>query len=141
MNKVIVKFLIISLLISIMSVFCFASSGEGYTFYYENGREIIVLNPSLTYEEQKAIADYVAYGIQPCEHSLEQGNTINTPLLCILFGHNLATTSVLEITHNVYTTSPKCVENEYTCTYCTRDSCDYIVKELIYSGRTAICHG
>lgn len=123
-----------------MPIICLASAEQATTFYYDNGKEITVINESLTYEEKKMIADYIAYGITPND-SLSTGEDIQTPLLCTLFGHNLTTTYVREITHNVYTESPKCVRNEYECVYCTRSSCDYIVNTLITSVRIATCHG
>jgi hypothetical protein len=60
-------------------------------------------------------------------------------IICDIFGHNLTTTTAVEVTHNVYTTSPKCVRKTYNGEYCTR--CDYINKTLKSSVRISTCHG
>ena len=134
MKKALRVILVSALLVSILSVFSFASSNSYYTFYYQD-REI-----TITAEDAQIIADYIAYGIIPAGY-LVPGNELNTPLMCILFGHSTETVIAYETIHNVYTTSPKCVENKYSLEHCTRSNCDYIQSTLIYSHRIAYCHG
>ena len=138
--KTIRKIITFFLLGSFLSIICFASPEESHTFFYDNGKEITVYNSELSYMEKKIIADYFAYNDLP-DRSLYAGNNIESSLLCTLFGHSLSTTYVNEVTHNVYPTSPKCVDNLYKCEYCTRSSCDYINTTLISSVRTSACHG
>lgn len=132
---------ILTLIISLtLAVFCSASSEDKSTFYYDNGKEITVINDSLSYPEKKLIADYYAYGLESTFPN--RGETqINASILCTLFGHDLTTTYVSEVIHNVYTTSPKCVSNEYEFNYCTRSSCDYIESHQTSSIRISTCHG
>lgn len=61
-------------------------------------------------------------------------------ILCTLFGHKYEETgSSYTVTHNVYTTSPKCVRNAYTTYNCTR--CGDVKTELTSSERISTCHG
>ena len=139
MNKTIKAILISLLLVSLLSVVSFASNDSSYTFYYPD-REITIESSRINEEEAQIIADYIVYGIVPVGY-IELGDTIQTPLLCILFGHSIETYNAFETIHNVYTTSPKCVLNEYRVEICTRESCDYIQKTLTDSTRISICHG
>ena len=140
MKKTSLKAISILLLIIILQIVCFAASDEGTTFYYENGKEITVFDSNLSYDEKKEIADYFAYSNISTEGTISENN-IRSSILCTLLGHDLTTTHVREITHNVYSDSPKCVRSEYECTYCTRSSCDYISNRLLYSVRISTCHG
>jgi len=58
-------------------------------------------------------------------------------ILCSLFGHKLTTTSTTVITHNVYSNAPRCVEELYNLSVCSR--CDYVSQELISRSRI-YCH-
>lgn len=127
------------LIVSLLSIVVFASGEASYTFYYED-REITIESSYLSEDEAQMVADYLAYGITPIDDFLPVHST-NTPLLCILFGHSIETSTALETIHNAYETSPKCVRNKYRVEICTRDSCDYIQTTLIDSTRTSICHG
>ncbi len=139
MKKYIFKITLLILLISLSQILCSASSEMSTTFYYENGKEITVYSDVLSYEEKKEIADFIAFGQFTVENTSNE--TTRTSLLCTLLGHNLTTTFVREINHNVYTDSPRCVRNEYECVYCTRSSCDYIQNTLVSSIRISSCHG
>lgn len=103
-----------------------------YTFVYGD-KEITVESSELSYEEMKAIADVVA-GVEPENEASPCG-------IWCLFGHNLTTSYVTEVTHNAYTTSPKCLQNKYQVESCTRSSCDYAEKTLLTSTRISTCHG
>jgi len=63
----------------------------------------------------------------------------NRNVLCTLFGHNYEITYSTSVTHNVYTTSPKCVRNTYKASTCTR--CGHSETELYKSERISTCHG
>ena len=125
------------------SAFVYADNPSNLTimvFYYPD-KEITVENDDgLDYETMQFIADSIAYGDLP---HLENPSHVAMPanILCTLFGHDLTTSTVSEVTHNVYTTSPKCVRKIYDVTTCTRSGCDYFEKTLISSKRISSCHG
>ena len=139
MKKTICIAIISVLLIILIPAISFASNVSSYTFYYSD-REITIETAYLNETEAHSIADFIAYGIVPTGY-IEPENTMNTPLLCILFGHSIETSYAFETIHNVYTTSPKCDLNQYCVEICTRTSCDYIQKTLIDSSRISYCHG
>lgn len=60
-------------------------------------------------------------------------------IICTLFGHSNETTVSYTVTHNVYSTSPKCVQKTYTTYTCTR--CGHTETELTSSIRISTCHG
>ena len=68
------------------------------------------------------------------------GEEVENPrnLLC-LFGHSTTTTTVWAVTHNVYTTSPKCREQTYRIIYCTRSGCNYNTGSIIGDIRVPCC--
>ena len=110
------------------------------TFYYEGKEITVTTSDEFSYEELQLIADQIAYGDLTPSGGLE-GHAINSNLFCVLFGHSIKTATAVEITHNVYTTSPKCVKNTYTVETCERSNCDYYVKTLKSSMRISTCHG
>lgn len=118
--------LAVCLLFSVATISGAASDNNDNTFYYGE-TEITVEGTDLSYAEMKEIADYVA----GADHASTCG------LMCTVFGHNTTDATVKEITHNVYTTAPKCVQKVYTVTTCSR--CDYIDKELLMTTRVH-CH-
>lgn len=136
------RFIFISiLLITFLSVFVYATQNSSYAFtFYYGDREITIESAHDNEEEAKIIADYIAYDITPTGY-IETREEIRRSLVCILFGHSIETYTAQEITHNVYTTSPKCVLKFYDVEICTRESCDYIQKTLISSTRISNCHG
>ena len=143
MKRIISIVLIVSTILVGVSAFVYADDLTNQTimvFYYPD-KEITVENPNgLDYETMKFIADSIAYGDSP---QLENPSHVALPanILCTLFGHDLTTSYVSEVTHNVYTTSPKCVKKTYEVVTCTRSSCDYFEKTLISSKRISTCHG
>lgn len=139
MNKGFKCVAVLIIIISVFSLFSFASGEVTYTFYYDD-REVTIESTHLNEEKAQLVADYIVYGIAPSS-LIEPENEINTNLICTLFGHSIETSIALETIHNAYTTSPKCVQNTYQIDMCTRSSCDYIQKTLIDSTRTSLCHG
>lgn len=105
-------------------------------FCYGHEKEVIIADTDISRDKMQLIADYVA---DELHNTSDDG--ISTCGIACLFGHNLKVTHATETHHNEYSTSPKCRVNEYTVTYCTRSSCDYIDKELTDSYRTGMCHG
>ena len=68
------------------------------------------------------------------------GEEVEKPrnLLC-LFGHSTTTTTVRAVTHNYWTTSPKCREQTYRIIYCTRSGCNYNTGSIIGDIRIHCC--
>ena len=68
------------------------------------------------------------------------GEEVENPrnLLC-LFGHTTTTTTVWAVTHNYWTTSPKCREQTYRIFYCTRSGCNYNTGSVISDFRIQCC--
>lgn len=130
MKKLLSFVLAVCLMFSVTSIASAASDISDNVFYYGE-TEIIVEGNDLSYAEMKEIADYIA-SIDSLDHASPAG------LICSIFGHNLTASTAIEITHNVYTTAPKCVEKQYTVETCSR--CDYIEKTLLNSYRIQ-CHG
>ena len=139
MKKILQISILSFLFVCLLSISASAFHSNSFTFYYED-REITVESIHMSQEEAQVIADFIAHGPSAVGF-IEPGNTTNTPLLCIMFGHSIETYTARETIHNVYTSSPKCVINRYNVERCTRTSCDYIQTTLIDSTRTAVCHG
>ena len=59
-------------------------------------------------------------------------------LLCI-FGHSTTTTTVFAVTHRHWATAPRCREQIYRITYCTRSGCNYSVGTITSDGRIPCC--
>ena len=110
------------------------------TFYYEGKEITVTTSDDFSYEELQLIADQIAYGDLTPSGGLE-GHSVNSSIFCTLFGHSIKTATAVEVTHNAYTTSPKCLQKTYRVETCERNNCDYYVKTLISSKRISTCHG
>lgn len=110
---------------------------ETVTFYYRHGLEVTVeLNESLTFEQIKRIADQIAG-----EQVEEETDHIMLNPQCAAGNHDITTVNSSSIKHNVYTSSPKCLYQEYTTSTCTRIGCFYSVVDVTFSRRISDCHG
>lgn len=93
--------------------------------------EIIIVNEDISEEtREKAIAFYTNGG-EETEGATTYG------LTCTLFGHKTESCTVYKITHEVRTTSPRCLKKTYNYITCTR--CDYEESVLISSAYIACC--
>lgn len=135
MKKFISLFAALSLMITGATIGSSAADTNSNIFNYGFDKEIIIEDNSISQEKMQFIADYVA------DESSNTDNEISTCGLACLFGHSIKTTYATQTTHNAYSTSPKCLIQDFKVEYCTRSSCDYITKELIDSYRTGRCHG
>lgn len=131
---------VITIICSIISSVIFTSSAEDpetLTFYYRHGVEVTVeVNENLTYEQLQRIADHIA------GEEVEQiGDQIQLHPQCAAGNHDLVYTHSTKVTHNVYTTSPKCVSEDYRVGTCCRIGCFFVTEELISSIRINTCHG
>ena len=134
MKKIISCLLAFSFMFAVCGISSTAKTDN--VFYYDNA-EIVVENADLSYEKKQLIADHIA-GVCAESTSEQESSTYN--LLCI-FGHKETSSMVTEVRHNVYDTTPKCVQNIYKVTTCERENCDLFESEVISSKRISTCHG
>lgn len=130
------KSIIVVLIVCITFGFCFntVSAEEIDNIFIYDNREVII-EGDLDYQTMKKIADFIA------GESIINDEISTCALNCSL-GHSVVSgVTATEVEHNVYEGSFKCVESAYDVEYCSRPSCDYIVKTLMYSIRTSACHG
>lgn len=97
-----------------------------------------------TYEVHFYIPDELPADVRAKVLSYMRGEEVDEPeqdrnIICTLFGHDYTTTTSTSVTHNVYTTSPKCVKNTYENKTCTR--CGHTETVLTSSVRISTCHG
>ncbi len=93
--------------------------------------EIIIVNQNISEEtKEKAISFYINGGE-------EQEGIATYGLTCTLLGHKLESSTVYKITHEVRTTSPRCLKKTYNYDACTR--CDYEKSTLLSSEYIACC--
>ncbi len=110
--KKIISILLATILLTTICIIT-PSANESANTVYTIGSKTIVFNVSsaFTIEEQQNIAEMLANSEQ--EHS-------TYGLMCTLFGHKNTTESVLTITHCVDTKSPRCLQETFNVTTCSR---------------------
>ena len=93
-----------------------------------NNPEYIFVDGRVSAEKSQLIIDAIS------------GEEVDTTrnILC-LFGHSTTQTRAIEINHRQYATAPRCHENTYDVTYCTRSGCNYISYTLTGSRRIYCC--
>ena len=92
--------------------------------------EIIIVNPNISEETKaKAITFYTNGGE-------EQDGIATYGLTCTLLGHKIESSTVYKITHEVRSTSPRCLKKTYNYDACTR--CDY-EKSTLVSNMYIVC--
>lgn len=133
MKKVISFVLVLTLLFGAVQLF-------GITAGAEDGMVLI--------GEKDNMEVYVPDGLSPAvqAHILahifgedSQKEEQDRNVICTLFGHNYTEAISVTVTHNVYTTSPKCVQKTLKTKTCTR--CGYTETEVLSSVRISTCHG
>lgn len=130
---------VISLLLVFAFAFCMTQFAWAHTISEEelipaggNDRVTVYVEKNLPKTVQDRILAYFLSG-----DARENEQTRN--ILCTLFGHKNTTSTSVTVTHNVYTTSPKCVKDTYTTYTCTR--CGNVETVLTDSIRISTCHG
>lgn len=88
-----------------------ADINAGNTYQIENITVIFDVDSQLSVEQQENIAQLLA---NP-EQGVAQAN-----LICNIFGHKNSIEGVTTITHRVSETSPRCLEEYFTITTCSR---------------------
>lgn len=123
---------ILSLILAVAILACIfimpANAAEKET---HNHIEIIIVNDDISEKtKEKAIAFYTNGGE-------EQDGASTYGLTCTLLGHKLETTRVYKITHEVRSTSPRCLKKTYDYSTCTR--CDYEESILVENAYIICC--
>ena len=83
----------------------------GNTYQIDNVTVVFEADSALSVEQQEMIAQLL---VNP-EYSVSQIN-----LICNIFGHKNTQEGVSTITHKVLTESPRCLEEFFTITTCSR---------------------
>lgn len=83
----------------------------GNTYQIENVTVIFDTDSQLSNEQQEIIADLL---VNP-EYGVSQAN-----LICNIFGHKNTSETVITITHKAKTNSPRCLQENFTVTTCSR---------------------
>ncbi len=123
---------LISLILAILLIttLCFSTSATNETDYtYNFGEKTIVFNSSTTFT--KAQREKIANILNGTGNETEVAN-----LLCI-FGHNYNVDHVTTITHCASATAPRCLEEIYEVSVCTR--CNQTITEKITSSYIYCC--
>ena len=83
----------------------------GNTYQIENVTVIFDADSQLSNEQQEVIANLL---VNP-EHGVAQVN-----LICNIFGHKNTSETVIAITHKVFDESPRCMQENFIVTTCSR---------------------
>ena len=127
MKRLICMLLTIVLLTSIAT---YSIASDEVIHQYGNISVVFESDTSFTVTKQQYIADMLVYG--------ESDITIVQPRAwCWLTGHDKTTEYVTIITHKKYTTEPRCLEEVYEVTTCSK--CDLYDMVLIASVDISCC--
>lgn len=128
----IIKTVVCMLICFVMVVNVVAADSYGPTaINYEDKNMTVIFDRTQISDEDacRRIADRLVYGVNE--------NDIAKISFCWLFGHDITTTTVMTITHNVRTTSPRCLKEIHDVQVCSK--CDYI-KDEVTSAVYIVCH-
>ena len=112
-SKKIISFILLLTIILAFSTTLSISADEltGNTYQIDNVTVVFSADSQLSAEQQENIAQLL---VNP-EYGVSQAN-----LICNLFGHKNTTEGVSTITHKVNVISPRCLEEFFTITTCSR---------------------
>ena len=131
--KRIVSVAMFFVLISAFSVCAFASDNTSSVYtYVKEGVEYTVdfSDASFSADKHEVIAQRLL--------SLAEDEVQTYGLMCTLFGHKFETSEISVITHKVYQYAPRCKDEAYDVSICTR--CDYQEQTLITTSYIDCCH-
>jgi len=63
----------------------------------------------------------------------------NANFTCFFFGHSLTQGTMIVVTHRVRPSAPRCLEETYRVTYCSRSDCDHIASVVKTTDRFIYC--
>ena len=115
--------LMVILLIVSSTLSVSADGTVGNTYQIDNVTVIFDATSQLSVEQQEAIANLL---VNP-EHGVAQAN-----LICNIFGHKNTTEGVTTITHKVFEESPRCMEELFTITVCSRCNESTVERDAYY---------
>ena len=99
-----------------------SNSNTGNTYQIDNVTVMFDADSQFSDEQQETIANLLAYP----EYGVAQAN-----LICNIFGHKNTTEGVTTITHKDLPESPRCLQENFIVTTCSR--CDeYTVERASY---------
>lgn len=125
---------IISIVLSLVFItalcLCPVSAEEGDYIVVEIGNTTVYFSADteFTAEERAAIANVLAGGTTP---SHIHGGDDPDNIICDIFGHKTTTEEVIAVQHCVYPTPPRCLQETYLVTTCSR--CNYVDHQLLSS--------
>ena len=105
-----------------MCLFVMPSSAAGEAEHAHENIEIIFEDETLSEEFKARATAYFLNGAPEADGVATYG------LTCTLFGHDLETGTTTTITHKARATAPRCLEQMYNYSACTR--CDYEASTL-----------
>ena len=114
----------------IIAAFCISAYASTQTNTYELGEYTVIFDENNTLDEamKQRIANELVYGDSDAQ---------TYGLMCTLFGHKYETHDVQVIHHCVSATNPRCKEETYEVSICTR--CDDSTTELAYYTFISCC--
>lgn len=128
----IMKKSVLSIIVAILMAFamCFTTSAITGDYIYEFEHATVFFNEDTTLNEQvrQTVAEQLVYG---------KDSSTTYGLWCTLFGHSYELHAATKITHCVYDTEPRCLEEIYEVQVCSR--CEDTVTELIGSAYITCC--
>lgn len=106
------KRLFTGMLAVLMAASCYLPASAAESVATPELMVVFAEDTAFTEEEQQRIIRHL------CGEEHDGASTYN--LLCNVFGHKYTTEQVTTISHCVYTSSPRCVENIYIVSTCSR---------------------
>jgi hypothetical protein len=134
----IIKFTVLSFLICFFTLCVYADEFNPLVYHYNNPEVTVEFSEplSMSLERQQSIADQLA-GVIP-NSMIDPSISDPENIICSIFGHNLAPTGTVTVTHHkAKTYNPRCLKDVYHVVYCTR--CDYAMEELYDSFYVFCC--
>ena len=110
--KKIITVLLAIVLTSFMCVSAFASENVGNMYTIGDKTVVFEASSVFTAEEQQYIAEML---VNP-----DADSAATYGLMCTLFGHKETTEAVTTITHGAAATAPRCLQENFLVTICTR---------------------
>ena len=100
-----------------------ADQVNGNTYQVENVTVIFDTDSQFSIEQQEMIANLL---VNP-EYGISQAN-----LICNIFGHKNSSEGVSTITHKVSSTNPRCLQELFTITMCSRCEETTVERDAAY---------
>ena len=126
--KRIIALLMVVILTICATISATADSNVGNIYQIGNVSIVFDADSQFSNEQQEAIANLLVYP----EFGVAKAN-----LICNIFGHKNTTEGVTTITHKVLVETPRCLQENFTITICSR--CDESTVERISYGYIFCC--